>query len=766
METAEFLQMVHGKADGLIAVSTVEPVKGSKLQTRFFAPDKIEQAAHYIEEVKDSKHVYVAAAPLHEKPPTGRGSEAYVGSVYCLHADIDILNLEAHSRQDLPPSIEEARGLLTGLPEPSLLLHTGNGLLALWLLSSRLKNLSYGSRILKGVQAHIINRAQLRGWHVDKTADLARIIRVAGTLNHKTTPAKPVNVLEGSGKEYSLSEFTQYLLPEQPEQPIRAKGTMSREQAQELLKFIPKQQAYEDWLRVLAALKFELGSEAAIELAEVWSPGTEGEIEYKLETLKDEHEKPATGGTLYYLAEQNGYIRPSTPKETDLGNAERLVERHGHDLCYVSEPRKWYVWQGSNWTEDSSGEVHRRARETVRSIYGEAEGVPDPEKRRVRAEWAIKSESQRHLEAMVSLAQYEESIPVSITEFDTDLWLLGVANGTLNLQTGELLSHSREHRITRLSPVAYDPDAVCPTWLSFLNRIMQGDKELTRYLQKAVGYALTGATKEQCLFLLHGTGANGKSTFIETLRALLGEYALQADFSTFLYSDSTRVRSDIARMRGARLVSAVEANEGKRLDEAVIKQLTGGDTVTARHLYEREFEYKPQYKIFLAANHLPTIRGTDNGIWRRLKRIPFVVTIPAEEQDRSLPAKLIEELPGILNWALEGCLIWQQEGLGNPKAVEEATSEYRSEQDVLVDFIADCCLEGTGTSSTLKDLHRVFTHWAKETGEYAGNSRWLKGKLEAKGIRVERGTANKHTVYGLCPTMQAQEALKYEVEMV
>lgn len=741
MDTAQFLRTVHGTADGYIVISTLEPTKAGQPKPKpvaySFAPEKMELAEQFIEQVKDTKHVYVTAAPLKEKPATGRGSEEYVSSVYCLHADIDIYNPEAHSKANLPASVEEARGLLAGLPEPSLLLHTGNGLLALWLLSENVRNLSHGSKLLKGVQAHIKSTAQANGWHVDSTADLARIIRVAGSLNHKTSPAKPVTVLEGIGQRYSPMLFERYVLPEQPKARVKAQGNMSKERAQELLQYIPQQQSYEDWLKVLAALKYELGSEGALELAEAWSPSFEGEVEYKLTTLKDNHANPATGGTLYYLAKQHGYV-PSF-SFSDLGNGERLALNHGSEVRYLYTEQKWLIWDGKRWAVDTTGEIERKAKATARSIYAEVAAIADDTKREDARRFARYSESGRGRQEMIRAARTEQGIAITPEQLDTEPWLLNCNNGTLDLRTGELYPHNPANLITKLCPVDYMPEAQAPRWLSFLDRIMDGDAELISYLQKAVGYSLTGDTSEQCLFFMYGEGKNGKSTFTEALIHLFGDYQLKAPTSMLMLKKSEGVPNDVAQLaRGARFTVAAEIGEGNRLNESLIKDLTGGDTLTARFLHKEFMQFKPTHKLWMYGNHKPLIRGTDKGIWRRIKLIPFTAHIPTAEQDKRLGQKLRAELQGILAWAVQGCLAWQREGLGLPTAVQQATDTYRSEMDSLGSFIEDRCELKEGAVTPKKELYEAYKAWCDLYGEYPLSHKLLSLRLQERGIEEGR----------------------------
>jgi putative DNA primase/helicase len=286
--------------------------------------------------------------------------------------------------------------------------------------------------------------------------------------------------------------------------------------------------------------------------------------------------------------------------------------------------------------------------------------------------------NKKHLSAWPAVSQ---GYPVIPEHLDQDPWLFNVENGTIDLKTGELRPHERGALITKLAPVQYDREAECPTWWKFLMRIFNGNLALIEFLQKAVGYALTGSTREQCLFFLHGLGANGKSTLLEIIHTLLGDYAHRTSSETFLIKKSGGIPNDVAALRGARLVGAVEVESGRRLAEVLIKEMTGGDRISARFLHAEWFDFKPEFKIFLAANHKPVIRGTDHAIWRRIHLIPFNVQIPKPEQDRDLPEKLKAELPGILNWALEGCQMWQLYGLEPPAEVQAATQDYREEMD-------------------------------------------------------------------------------------
>jgi putative DNA primase/helicase len=422
---------------------------------------------------------------------------------------------------------------------------------------------------------------------------------------------------------------------------------------------------------------------------------------------------------------------------TDLGNARRLVAQHGQNLRFCPLWDQWFYWNGLLWVRDVDGEVMRQAKATVESIYDEISALKGDRCKELieHAKW---SQAAPRLKAMIELATSELPLPIQPDQFDTHPWLVTVQNGTLNLRTGTLQEPCREDYSTKQTSILYDPEAQCPTWLAFLDRIMHRNQVLIAFLQKAVGYALTGDTSEQVLFLLYGTGANGKSTFLEVLRELLGGYGQQTDFTTFLSRKSDTVRNDLARLFAARLVTAVEIESGRRLDEALVKQVTGGDTITARFLYEEFFEFKPQFKVLLAANHKPVIWGTDHAIWRRIRLIPFTVTIPPDERDTTLPAKLRSELPGILAWAVQGCLLWQREGLGVPEEIDFATESYREEMDPVGAFLEDCCVLDPQAKISTGKLYEAYMAWCDQSGELVMGKTAFRARLSERGFAQVR----------------------------
>lgn len=427
----------------------------------------------------------------------------------------------------------------------------------------------------------------------------------------------------------------------------------------------------------------------------------------------------------------------------DMGNALRLTDAFSERIRYSYVDKCWYYYDDRVWRRDQSGVIGRLTDEIVEEMR---HTLPDYLKQPVDQEDTEK-QFQKHLKYSRSnkgkkamLNETMHHVPIEPYQMDAHNHLLNTPNGILRLRTGVLEGHDPTLYLSKMTLCEYTDKSDCPRWETFLSDIFAGDQELIHYIQKAVGYSLTGSTAEQCAFFCYGTGRNGKSTFLDAISAMLGDYAVNIQPETIMirHNAGNGANSDIARLKGARFVTSVEPNEGMKLNEGLVKQLTGGDKVTARYQYGSEFEFTPEFKLWMGTNHKPIIRGTDTGIWRRVHLIPFTVTIPEHKVDKHLGHHLRAELPGILRWAVEGCLMWQREGLKKPKAVEEAVKEYRGEMDVVAAFLDACCVVGSGREKTT-DLYQAYTQWADENNEYKMSSRKF-GQELAK--RFERTKSN------------------------
>lgn len=435
--------------------------------------------------------------------------------------------------------------------------------------------------------------------------------------------------------------------------------------------------------------------------------------------------------------------RPVKYKLTDLGNSQRFLARNAADVRFVPAWKKWLIWRDGRWAVDEVREVYRKGIETVKEIWKEIGAAESADAKADLVKHAMRSEGEPRIRALLAIAENAAAVVVRPDDLDRDPWLIGLRNGVLNLQTGEFRDAKREDLITKSCGTKFDPTALAPRWGAFLQRI-QPSEDVRNYLQRACGYWLTGRTGEQVVFLLHGSGANGKTVFLKVIGSLLGEYSAVADFATFQERRNDGPRGDLARLEGVRFASASEASEGRRLNESVVKQYSGGDTVVARALYQGEHEFTPIFKLCLSANHKPQIRGTDYSIWRRLHLVPFAVTIPEAEREKDLADSLRDELPGILNWALEGCREWQLGGLRPPAEVQAATEEYRVESDVLGAFIDERCVEDANAATPASELYNAYKEWAESGRESVLNNTQFGRQLAERGFMAEkRGTVRR-----------------------
>lgn len=429
----------------------------------------------------------------------------------------------------------------------------------------------------------------------------------------------------------------------------------------------------------------------------------------------------------------------------DQGRGLRMRDQFATVLKFNAVDKKWFFFNGSYWQEDIGNQrVELAAERVANSIKKEKPELSFSTKTdedKAMNEWyRFQKDSRSHMAKMHMIDEFKKYVIVKHGEFDKEDMLLNTESGYVDLSNGELYDHDIDKKFSHQTLAEYSDNVDAPLWDKFLNQIFNNDEELIHYVQKAIGYSFTGSVDEQCLFILNGRGRNGKSVFSNVVSDVAGNYAKQMNVQTIVAkkNQSGSANSDIARLEGARIVTSSELNEGDRFDESLVKQLTGGDKILARFLYGSEFEYKPKFKIWMATNHLPIIRGTDDGIWRRIKIIPFNIQIPKEKVDKKLEYKLKAEYTGILNWIVQGAIMWQQEGLEDPEAVRQVIENYRAEMDPLDAFLEECCTTGQNYSIKARDMYDAYHEWAKESEEYKMSMTKFGREMSKKLLRVKK----------------------------
>jgi len=426
---------------------------------------------------------------------------------------------------------------------------------------------------------------------------------------------------------------------------------------------------------------------------------------------------------------------------TDAGNAEMFAHISSGDLRFDHKQRRWLTWSGNWWSVAAGGEIMGRAKDVARMRADTAQRLGGEEKD-AETNWALNSESLARLEAMVKLAQGEAPLSDSGEGWDSDPMLLGVANGVIDLRTGILRDGKPEDKITLHSDIAYDPNATCPRFTEFIFEVFEGDSELIEFVHRAIGYCLTGNTKEQCLFACQGGGSNGKSTLLEVNRFILGGYAYNLPFSAFELDKRSSIPNDLAPLPGKRFITAIETNESAKLNEGRIKLLTGCDPISARFMRREFFTFVPVGKYWLSFNNPPMVMDSSHGFWRRVRIIPFRKQFDGSEVDDKLLEKLKAEAPGILNWAVQGCLKWQETGLGIPPAIQLATQAYREECDPLAEFIEEYCVIGPEEKVEVGLLLDKYIGWASDNFERPISRKDFTKRLVAKGFKKKKHGKN------------------------
>jgi putative DNA primase/helicase len=433
------------------------------------------------------------------------------------------------------------------------------------------------------------------------------------------------------------------------------------------------------------------------------------------------------------LTELVAGIEPLPPQFSEEALALRFSRKYEDELRYVAGWGRWMCWDGTRWHEDDTLVVFDRCRAICRRASAECGDAKE------RA--AMKIAAAQTVAAIERLARADRRHAATVDQWDADPWLLNTPTGTVDLRTGETLKPCRHDYITRIT--AAGPGGDCPQWIKFLDRITGGDRELQSFLQRVVGYALTGSTRENALFFLYGSGANGKSVFLTTLAGLLGEYARTAPIEAFIASNNEHHPTDLAGLRGARLVTAVETEDGRRWAESKLKALTGGDRIAARFMRQDFFEFTPQFKLLIAGNHKPGLRTVDEAMRRRFNLVPFSTTIPPQERDAELSEKLRPEWGGILQWAVSGCLEWQREGLNAPAAVRDATAAYLANEDSVGRWFEEHCVADPRAWTSSSSLFSNWKAWCAQAGEKEGSQRKFSQDLETRGFVPQRNRTGR-----------------------
>jgi putative DNA primase/helicase len=440
---------------------------------------------------------------------------------------------------------------------------------------------------------------------------------------------------------------------------------------------------------------------------------------------------------------------------TDAGQAEILATLY-HGRMRYAPGLGWLIWTGHRWQRDGRSAIMQFALVGIRAKQQAVlvRTIPDDKEAdkawNADIRWSKRAEDARKLEAAVTLAATMPDLVTPVHDLDQHDHLLGVGNGVVDLRSGQLRAGDPRDLLTQASTISFYPDATAPRWEQFLNEVFEGDQEVVSYIQRAVGYSLTGSTREQCYFQCYGTGANGKSTLLQILLELGGEYAKETPFSTFEMNRQSGQGYDLADLRGKRIVLSSETADGARLNEARVKAVTGGDTISARHLYKEYFTFSPKFHLWFASNHKPTIKGTDLGIWRRVRLIPFAASFTGDKADRELLSKLRAELPGILAWAVQGAVEWWARGLQEPDIVKAATEEYRADSDMLGKFLTESTMLGEDKTAESALLYRCYTEWCTENGLHELNRIKFGQELKERGFEpVMLGKSRKRSYKGL-----------------
>ncbi|MDQ0352476.1 putative DNA primase/helicase [Alkalibacillus filiformis] len=777
----------------------------------------LDKVVEFTERFQQNSDTYLNVALRKEGLPTNRrGGKADIVCLPALYFEVD-LNFGEHNKQNLP-TYQEFEEIVynTFSLEPSIVVFSGGGLHIYYLLEDPVvieneEQRLMADRLLKRLDKIIGKLFEKKGKDYDSVGELSRQLRAPGTLNHKYDTPVEVRAIDHTHQRYTVEEledvFDHYEdLLDIDHEPVTDTGEVAESpqmsdeevisrcrQAKNAAKF---EKLYDDGntddypstseaeLALLGIMVFytqdrdqldRLMTNSALYRMDGW--GRPSRREYSLNKVLGnvkityqprqtaEQDFSTEGFTMHYNSEiEQSEIILDRFRLTELGNAERIWHYNKGSIAYTKE-RGWLFWNGKKWETDALSKIEEVTNKTLRSIYDEAILEADENKSKALKKWAEKCEGRKV--RMNSIEDVKPLATVHNDDLDADSHLFNVNNGTINLDSGKLQEHESKNLITRSSPVDYDPDAKCPRFKQFLEEVIVdkngfSDYEVIRYLQKAIGYSLTSETIEQTIFFLTGKGGNGKSILIESIQNVLGEYSKQTNADTFIKKPfDSGINNDIARLDKARFVAAIESEDGQHLAESLIKQLTGGDTITARFLRKEFFEFRPAFKIFFSTNHKPIIKGSDDGIWRRIAVIPFRVTFDGKSnpKDPYLSEKLSRELPGILNWAIEGYQLWKQEGLKKPKSIMDESEKYRDDMDILKPFLDECCIIDPEEKEEGKTVYYYYNLFCLRNDDFKLTNRKFYRELEHRGFDFKPGTDNVRFLHGLSVHESAKKKL-------
>ena len=694
-ERSALLSVLYERGNGWLELRAMNR-EGKVVDRTFLRPDDAKDLTTFAARHK-ANHLFFGVATRRDNT-NGRAGNCQALSA--LFVDIDF-------KQVLEP---EARSRLAEFPfPPTGIVRTGGGLHVYWLLKEAM------DLPVEHEQARALLRRLARLLGGDpQSAEPARCLRLPGTKNWKYDPPPQVRTEECHSERRYLSSDFDDVLPAETAEPVN--GTVFH--APET---IPDGERNVTLYKVARSLKAKGLSRAAIGAAlraenqeKCASPLDAVELEQIFESAWKQPDRPDFVGRncRHAIGTPPGESDVKTQSNfalTDLGNAEYFAHRYGSHVRFDHRRRRWLHWNAHRWIPDADARIVRLAKAAIRRRLTDAAHCVDQEARNRLAKWALTSESRARLDALVGLAQAERPIADPGDRWDNNPWLLGVPNGVIDLQTGTLGEGHPDDRITMNTAVPFEPEAACPRWEQFVLEITAGNTELAAYLQHSLGYSLTGRTTEQCLWLFYGMGANGKGTLLNTFMWILGDYAYNMPFSTIELHQRPSIPNDVAALVGRRFVVASETNDGTRLNESRIKALTGCDPLTARFLHGEFFTFEPIAKYWLAVNHKPVVRDDSHGFWRRIRLIPLTQQFALNP---SLADELRAEGPGILAWAVRGCLAWQEQGLNPPSSVFSATAEYEQESDPLSAFLDEACDLSDDAQIKAEEFYLHYINWA------------------------------------------------------